>query len=124
MNSKLALSLASSCLLGASFLVGSVHATTRLSPTKFSAVAKITKAKCLSCHNAARHPEGVDLSSYASLMKGGEKGPLVMPGQPEKSALLLYVDGTKQPRMPFRQAPLSKGEIAAIRSWIKAGAKP
>lgn len=88
----------------------------------FSSIQPIIKAKCVGCHNGTRHPEKVDLSSYDSLMKSGEKGPIVVPGKPLKSSLLLYVDGTKQPRMPFRQAPLSKREIGAFKAWIAAGA--
>jgi hypothetical protein len=88
----------------------------------YASIQPIIQAKCVSCHNDTRHPEAVNLSSYEKLLKSGEHGSIVVAGNPEKSKLLLYVDGTKQPRMPFKQAPLSKKEIAAIRAWIKAGA--
>jgi hypothetical protein len=55
-------------------------------------------------------------------MKGGEHGPLVVQGHPEASALLKYVDGSKKPRMPFKQQPLGAADIATIKGWIKAGA--
>jgi Planctomycete cytochrome C len=90
----------------------------------YSGVKPIIDAKCASCHNDAQHPENVNLSSYSKLMKSGEHGPIVVPGQPGKSKLLKYVDGEKQPRMPFKQAPLSKREIETIRDWIKSGARP
>ena len=89
---------------------------------RYSAVEPIVKTKCLSCHNDKRHPEKVDLSSYAALMKSGEHKPIVVAGRPEKSSFYLYVDGEKQPRMPFKAAPLTPKEIAKIRAWISGGA--
>src|SRR5471030_928100 len=65
---------------------------------KYKAVADLFNAKCLSCHNEKNHPEKVDLSSYKALMASGEKGPIVMAGKPDKSKLVMYIDGTKQPR--------------------------
>jgi hypothetical protein len=98
--------------------VGAIHAK-----SSYSAVARLLAAKCVSCHNATRHPEKVDLSSYSALMNSGEHGPIVVAGHPEKSKILLYVDGTRSPRMPFRQAPLSEAAIGILKTWIKAGAK-
>lgn len=89
----------------------------------FSTVAPLIKAKCSGCHNAASHPEGVDLSSYAALMKSGKHGSIVVPGHPEKSKIIMYVDGEKQPRMPFKKQPLSAAEIKQLKSWVAAGAK-
>jgi uncharacterized membrane protein len=89
----------------------------------YATVQPIIQAKCMSCHNDARHPEAVNLSSYEKLMKSGEHGSIVMARHPEKSKLFLYVNGAKQPRMPFQMAPLSKKEIATIKAWILAGAQ-
>jgi hypothetical protein len=91
---------------------------------KYKAVSAILQAKCVSCHNDNRHAEKVNLSTYAKLMASGEHGPIVIAGKPEKSNLVRYVNGEKQPRMPFKQAPLPPGEIATIRDWIHSGAKP
>jgi hypothetical protein len=95
-------------------------------PTKsvpYSVVAPIIKAQCVSCHNANRHPEAVDLSTYAAVMKSGDHGPIVVAGFPGKSKLIAYVDGTKQPRMPMGKPPLSKANLALLKKWITAGAK-
>jgi hypothetical protein len=91
-------------------------------PMPYAKVAPLIKAQCTSCHNAARHPEKVDLSSFQALMKSGEHGPIVVAGHPEKSKLILYVDGSKQPRMPMGKAPLSKADIAMLKKWIASGA--
>jgi len=89
----------------------------------YAKVGKLIQTKCASCHNAKNHPEKVDLSSFPALMKSGEKGPIVVPGHPEKSKLISYVDGTKQPRMPFKQAPLAAADIQLLKKWIADGAK-
>jgi len=80
------------------------------------------KAKCESCHKATRHPEAVGLSSCDAVMKSGEQGPIVIARHPEKSKFMMYIDGTNQPRMPFKRAPLSATEIAQFKKWIAAGA--
>jgi hypothetical protein len=97
------------------------HMTKR--PMPYSKVASLIKVECASCHNAKSHPEKVDLSTYQSLMKSGEHGPIVIAGHPEKSKLIMYVDGEKQPRMPFKQPPMSNAKIQLLKAWIAAGAK-
>ena len=89
----------------------------------YSTIAPLIDSKCKSCHNAKKHPEAIDLSSYGALMKSGEHGPIVIAGHPEKSKLIMYVDGTKQPRMPYKTAPLKDKEITLLKQWISAGAK-
>ena len=89
----------------------------------YAKISGLITKQCAYCHNATRHPEAVDLSSYKALMKSGEKGSIVSAGHPEKSKLIAYIDGTKEPRMPFKKAPLSKADIKAISDWVAAGAK-
>jgi uncharacterized membrane protein len=88
----------------------------------YATVQPIIQSKCVSCHSDKEHPEDVNLSSYEKLMKSGEHGSIVVPGHPEKSQLVLYINGQKQPRMPFRQPPLSSKDISLISAWVKAGA--
>ena len=119
--------------IGATLIVGLVAASAvaqkhpgklpPLKPVPYRLIASMMKFECESCHNAKKHPENVDLSSYSALMASGEKGPIVIPGHPEKSKLLLYVDGTKNPRMPFKSKPLGSAEIDLLRRWIITGAK-
>ena len=88
----------------------------------YKATEAILKARCVSCHNDARHPESVNLSSYEKMLKSGEHGRMVVPGHPEKSKLVLYINGQKQPRMPYGQSPLSAHDINVISMWVRAGA--
>ena len=90
---------------------------------RYASVEPILQANCVGCHNAARHPEEVDLSSYKAVMTSGRGGSIVMAGYPEKSKLIQYVEGSKKPRMPFRKAKLSNQKIHMLKKWIADGAK-
>jgi len=75
---------------------------------------------CYSCHTGARMG-GLELTSRQALLKGGNSGPAVVPGEPEKSLLLRAVAFTHdQLKMP-PQGKLSGEEIEDLTSWIKMG---
>lgn len=108
-----------SALLGSSF---GQHGTSG-KKVAYAKVAALLKTSCVPCHNDKQRPEKVDLSSYSSLMASGEHGPIVIPGHPEKSKIVMYVDGEKQPRMPFKKTPLNAADISLLKRWIAGGAK-
>src|SRR2546422_9519208 len=66
---------------------------------------------------------GLVMENYASLMKGGAHGPVIVPGKSGESRMVLMLEGKVQPRMPFGGDPPPAADIAAIRAWIDAGAK-
>ncbi len=83
-------------------------------------VAPILKASCVKCHGANDPDGGLDVSTYAALMKSGT----VVPGKSEQSRLLERILGHGgKARMPKGFAPLSEKANAAIRNWINQGAK-
>ena len=86
-------------------------------------VAPIFRARCTGCHGAGDSRGGLDLSTYASTMKGGRSGAIITPGKPEDSSLVHYLTGQKQPRMPIGGGSLSSAQIDTIRGWIKGGAR-
>lgn len=91
-------------------------------------VAPILNARCVECHQPGGQgyeASGLDLASYEGLMKGTKHGPIVVPGDPLTSNLLVLVEGRAAPemRMPHGQRPLLKPQIEIIRWWIKQGAK-
>ena len=76
---------------------------------------------CYSCHTGARMG-GLELTSRESLVKGGNSGPAIVPGEPERSLLLRAVAFTHdQLKMP-PQGKLSSEEIQDLTSWIRMGA--
>jgi hypothetical protein len=63
----------------------------------------------------------VDLSSLASLQRGGDSGPVVKRGMPQDSSLYqTIISGRMPPRKPME---VSQKERELVRAWIEAGAK-
>jgi hypothetical protein len=91
-------------------------------------VVPIFVGRCVGCHQAGGEgaaKSGLDLTSYTGLMKGTKFGPMVIPGEPESSNLMLLLDWRASPelRMPHGKKQLSSCDRNAIRSWIREGAK-
>ena len=67
-------------------------------------------------------PKGhLSLTTSAGAFKGGDGGPVVVPGKPDESTLVEMISGDR-PAMPQKEKPLSKDEVATIRRWIETGA--
>ncbi|MBI1900428.1 MAG: DUF1553 domain-containing protein [Planctomycetia bacterium] len=84
-------------------------------------VAVLIARNCLECHNGSDRKGGLDLTRRAGALKGGESGPALEPGQPDKSLLLHRVEAGEMP--PQGRARPAKKEIARLREWIASGAK-
>jgi hypothetical protein len=56
-------------------------------------------------------------------MKGTNFGPMVVPGKPDESNLMVLVQGQAKLRMPFEHKPLPSCLRQNIWSWIFEGAK-
>ncbi len=83
-------------------------------------VRPILKAHCFHCHGEEGETKGgLDVRLARFLMKGGESGPAVVPGQAASSHILKQL---KNGEMPKGKPPLKAAEIAAIEKWIAAGA--
>jgi hypothetical protein len=89
-----------------------------------SKIRPVLAEHCYSCHSAkAKKPKGKLLLDTASgLRKGGESGPAIVPGEPDKSLLIRALRHTdpdlKMP--PERKLPASV--IADLETWVKRGA--
>jgi hypothetical protein len=55
----------------------------------------------------------------AEVLKGGENGPAVVPGKPEKSLLYRYIQPESDPHMPPKGKQLSLEEMALVKRWIE-----
>jgi WD40 repeat protein/mono/diheme cytochrome c family protein len=97
--------------------------TARAQGASFSKdVAPIFKAKCAQCHGSRQPQGGLSLSTFAALQKGG-KGGKELGMKAADSRLFKFLDGSLQPKMPIGGS-LTKDELAKIKSWLDAGAKP
>ena len=93
------------------------------SAVTFANVEPILDARCVGCHGDKEPKKGVNLTTYATVMAGGEEGPIVIAGKPEQSELVEVLQADHKPRMPFKQDPLTDEEIAKITDWVAQGAK-
>jgi hypothetical protein len=89
-------------------------------------VAPLLQRSCVSCHKPEKHKAGLRMDSYAQLMRGGDDGPAVVPGNPKKSDMIrrLHLPPSDDDSMPSDgDKPLTPEEIQTIERWIQAGAK-
>ncbi len=91
-------------------------------------VMPIFRGRCVSCHapgGEGLQKSGLDLTSYAGVMKGTKHGPMVVPGDAQSSNLMWLLDwrASAELRMPHGKKKLSTCDRDAIRSWINEGAK-
>ena len=77
--------------------------------------------KCYSCHSAQakKLKGGLFVDSRDGLLKGGDSGPAIVPGQPDQSRLIDAVRyGNPDVQMPPK-AKLIDGQIADLTEWVK-----
>jgi hypothetical protein len=91
-------------------------------------ILPLLKWRCSSCHElggSGYEKSGLDLTSYAGVMKGTKFGPMVIPREPETSNLMLLLDWRVSPalRMPHGKKQLFSCDRSSIRTWIRQGAK-
>ena len=87
-------------------------------------IAPIFKKYCYKCHSARvgrRKPKArLRLDTPEMILKGGEEGPVLVPGNPQKSELYkrISLPPDHDDVMPARGPTLKKEEIHLIRDWI------
>src|ERR1017187_209428 len=78
--------------------------------------------RCFACHSAGEMRSGLNLDTYAGVLKGGSSGDVAMAGRAAPSMLYRAVAREEgAPQMPLGQAKLPDAEIAVIREWIQGG---
>lgn len=75
---------------------------------------------CFACHTKTA-VAGLRMDSREALLKGGQTGPSIVPGDPEKSLLVRAIHHTDELKMP-KGGKLKPQEIEDIAAWVKAGA--
>jgi len=88
-------------------------------------IAPLLALYCTGCHGLSNPSSNFRVTQFAALRAGGDVGDDIVPGRPEVSALMDFIEGRRGPRqrMPQDSAPLSAAQIALIRRWISEGAK-
>jgi hypothetical protein len=83
-------------------------------------VLPILNAHCLQCHGGVHQRNGLDLRSLPAVLKGGQSGPVIVPGKPDESLLWQKLQTDAMPKTDNKVAAANK---AIIRAWIASGAR-
>lgn len=90
---------------------------------RYQNVAPIFNERCILCHAGPGASNGFQMETYQNLIKGGNNGVVIIPGEAENSELYKRIKGTSQPRMPLTGPPfLSNDQTELIAQWINQGA--
>ena len=120
-----------SVLAGVAGLGLAISAAYAAEPTKAqldffeSKVRPVLADNCYQCHSTKgeKVKGGLLLDSREGLLKGGDSGPAIISGDPEKSLLIKavrYADPDLQ--MPPKGKKLSDQQIADLANWVRMGA--
>lgn len=101
----------------------------REEPVNFATeVYPFLKANCLACHNSTKAKADLILESPQDMIKGGDSGPSVEPGNGENSFLFTTAAHIEEPTMPpannkSKAKNLTPEQLALLKLWIDQGAK-
>lgn len=90
-----------------------------------AAIQPILEEKCMSCHNPNKQKGGLLLNTTENLLKGGESGKVLIPGDEVESKLISYLklpinDQLHMP--PKGKLQLSNDEKEILSWWVSSGA--
>jgi hypothetical protein len=110
-------------VLALGLLAGTVTQTTRLLAQAEKDARSVIEKKCFQCHGEALKMGNLDLRTREGMLKGGDKGPALVPGKADDSLLIHRVTGKVAPQMPMPPMPaLAEREVAVLKDWINQGA--
>jgi hypothetical protein len=87
-------------------------------------IRPVLAEKCYLCHSASSKPTmgSLRLDTRDSLLKGGDRGPAIVPGDPEKSLLIQAISYRHLDLKMPPNGKLPDEHIADFIEWIKMGA--
>jgi formylglycine-generating enzyme required for sulfatase activity len=88
-------------------------------------VKPIFEKYCLQCHGEEKPKGGLRMSTRENSLKGGDNGPGIVPGQPDKSPIytLTILPPDDENVMPPKGEKLKKEETEKVKNWIAQGAE-
>ena len=80
--------------------------------------------RCYECHSAEakKLKGGLALDTRDGLLTGGESGPAILPGDPEKSRLIEAVRYQNRDRQMPPKSALPADQVRDLEQWVKMGA--
>jgi len=80
-------------------------------------IEPILNDHCVKCHGPLKRKADLDLSTFHGLIKGGENGPILTAGTPDKSPVYTVLLEGSDPHMPPKKQ-LETESVQLIREWI------
>ncbi len=104
-------------------LVTGALATRAATPVDFDHdIVPILRQHCAECHTGDKKKGGLSFNTRESLLRGGEDGPVVKPGDATGSLLLKAIlSRDPDEQMPPKGDRLTEAEVAKVRAWIGGG---
>lgn len=88
-----------------------------------SKIRPVLVAECYECHDAKKQKGDLRLDYRDGLLKGGEEGPSIVPGDAKKSLLIQSMAHTHETLvMPKKRPKLDAQIIADFTEWVNRGA--
>ncbi len=84
-------------------------------------VLPVLADNCFGCHGPDEQKSGMRLDSLAGMLAGGERGPAVVPGDPDSSRLVAAIHQDGELKMP-PTGKLGSVAIALLTEWVRSGA--
>ena len=98
-----------------------VRGATLPKPPSYEKVVRPLLAKhCVGCHGQETREGRLDLRTLAGILAGGESGPAIVRGDPQKSFLVQLVHAGEMP--PRGEEKLAAAERLTLSRWVLAGA--
>jgi hypothetical protein len=87
-------------------------------------VRPILQASCFTCHShaAKKSKGGLMLDARDSVLRGGDRGPAVVPGKPDESLIVNAVGRQDEELKMPPTGKLADEQVATLREWVRLGA--
>src|SRR5436190_7712132 len=96
------------------FLGGLLAVVSAQSDPAEKAARTVLATKCIACHGPTKMSD-LDVRDRATLLRGGKRGPAIVPGKAEQSLLYQAVRREGELKMPPGKSALTAAEVEAIR---------
>ena len=96
-----------------------------IGPVNFQVdIAPLFAERCLNCHGSKKQESGLRLDDPTEALKGGEHGPLLVPGDSAGSLIVAVLADahSELAAMPKKGERLTPEQIGRIRAWVDQGA--
>lgn len=101
-------------------------ASTRAGVTFDKDIKPIFEKSCFKCHGAEKQKGKLRVDSLEAVLKGGEDGKILEPGNSAKGSLVVSIARlVEDDAMPptDKGTPLTPEQVGLVRAWIDQGAK-